>query len=249
MLKHYVLKSNSNLPTDAHFLDPFDKEAYTPTPGEDFPQFIKRIKDSRALKNKPRIDDTHLHQFVTVSLSQTIPPSRINQYFDTQDVPPTLTQVVGFAQTFWRALRDNQNISIRQRQERASGCLTCTLHIPVKNDGFFATAAETLTNLVTGPAQHETYEAEQKLGKCGMCGCNLKDKVKYTTYAVMVGVTSDDLEKILGLYGQHSFNKCWILREGLQEQPTNELINKRLSATNQGTHLLKVYHAQKAEQS
>jgi len=85
-------------------------------------------------------------------------------------------------------------------------------------------------------------QSEKKLGTCGMCGCSLQAKIKFSILGVLAGVVPSDLHKLFAAYGKDAFSRCWILNESLQRGDTKKLLETKLHAAGPSAkHSLHLY--------
>ena len=250
VLTYYVLKSETNLPPGTFFLDPYDHEKYTPSANESLTDFIARIKEARKTKNAPSPTDVEWRMLVNESLFVTTPEQRRGEFFIPKQTTPGIREVLAFARTVVSQIHvgDGVPISIRQKRARDFCLNSCALHQTSKNWNDKAKVAETISAMA-GASGVGTYPEEKRLGTCGMCGCGLSNKVRFSAQAAFASLSPDDLDKILRVYGSQAFDKCWILKECV-DSPTllQHLRNKAAAGHAHGRDLLNAYETARARQ-
>lgn len=219
--QYYELKSEDSLPVGAYFTDPYDNAYFQVIPKETLSQFLKRISDHRAANKHPELRTDDLKTMVVTFLVETCPPNKLNSYFVLKAIHPQFSQVVQFAKAIAREKIQNRGIvGTKQQRERALKCLSCPFH---QRSGI---PPHTSTVLLRGLLGNTVYPEQGQLGVCGMCGCGLKEKVKFQLEGVVRDLKPHQLDTILKAAGTRAFDICWILNEAL----SNSVILKTLKA-------------------
>jgi hypothetical protein len=136
-------------------------------------------------------------------------------------------------------VKGGKGISVKQQEDRLANCFdNCIFHKSPSLFRFSEAASwliEKATDFVTVHDLEQTkYERKgATIGSCAMCGgCKLKEKVKMSAPAVFAGLAPEALDRILAVYGDDAFKRCWQLREAAQDPKLREKMLVKLRYTN-----------------
>lgn len=236
-LIHHVLSSESRLPPGSYFIDPYDNTRYDTHPDESLPDLVDRIRADRTIKNRPQPTIQEWKAIITEFIYDTTPDMVKPSYFTKKEVAPGLSHLLTFAKTVTTQLLGGKAVSIQQRQERARGyCLNnCALHKQSSN--WVGNAANKISDKVTktGESQKNTlvksYPEEERLGTCGMCGCGLANKLKFSAEAAFASLKPEYIDELLRVYGFHAFTKCWIMKECFENPQMLQPLRDKLASS------------------
>lgn len=249
MLNHYYdLKDESRLPSNSKFLDPYDLTTFTVnSPSENLASFLKRIADHREKHQYPKVVESDLRELVVASLLESTPKEKISEYFVPMKALPTAAQTYSLAKAMARELIHTSKTSLKAADERGKKCLGCAFHQRSKT--WSKPVADAIPKLV-GLGGASVSEINKSLGSCGMCGCPLSNKVRFSMMPVLASVTPEQFDKLLRLYGSQAFERCWILKEALEDNVTRDVLQKKLNAGSaNGGSLLSAYNQLKIMES
>lgn len=230
-LTYHTLRDEGKLPPGTRFVDPYDHTPFLVNKGETFTQLITRIAQSREEKGYSAIEPETLKQLVTDSLFESSSNKIKQQYFQEQQANPTQSQIFSFIRATASTLVNAVTISPKQRQTRASHCLSgCRFHS--KGSTWGQTLGKVVSKIV-GIHDATTSEEEKAVGICTMCGgCALKTKVGYSLNSVLVALTPEQLDRMLAVYGNKAFEVCWIFKEAISDPQANHLLTLKLGKLN-----------------
>lgn len=250
-IQYNDLKDDNRLPAGACYIEPRDSEAIYVAKGETLAKFIERVSESRAKKGYPELPPAELRALVVSSIERNVSREVLREYFEPHAARPNMSQVVQLARTLARQVGQRE-ADYNTRQSRTAHCLGCAKHKAHNNIGRFSNAViggvikavsttESLANL------HMSQE-EQKLGVCGMCGCNLANKIRLNLSSVIASIGPHQIDSLLGVYGDKAFDACWILHESLDSKSARTTLEMKLGLTRQqyGRALLTEYIKNKA---
>ena len=228
MFNHfYDLKSEAKLPQGAKFVDPYDRTTFTVNPSENLQTFLKRIQNYRETKNYPQIIDIELRPLVVTSFYESTEQDKRAAFFELKAVPATFTQITSLARTIATESINQNTITGKQREHRAAKCLGCVFH---RTNGVSKPRLTKVVTKLVGLSRVSVSENEEKLGQCGMCGCELKAKVRFQLISVLSALLPEQVVKLVNMYKAAAFSKCWILEESLEHVTYKDLIRKKLKA-------------------
>lgn len=227
------MKDESKLPPRAYYTEPRDLTKFYPVNGEHLNSFISRISSYRDSKDYPVLSHPDLRVLVVSSLEKTCNPRLIKSFFITKSILPQFSQLTQVASTLVSQIGSSP-VCYNVRQERASKCLKCNFHPKSRSINKALTSvlgkaldvvtkSENLENLVSS-------EEEKALGVCGVCGCDLKLKIKVSLDAALKNMTTPQLSKLLSTYGPRAFDICWILNESLADYNAKTYLKGRMTA-------------------
>lgn len=256
---YYDIKDESRIPQDSSFKDPYDYHIHKPNPNESLPDFIKRIEKGREKRKCPKIPSKDLRQLVIDQLLMTTKNKElIPTYFVQKKTMPSFSAVLGFITTVAYDLTKGGGISVKQQEERLSKCIDggCTFNRSSTIGGINKAAVKIvakLTDTIKANDMAKTrYELDPKLdkkiGNCAMCGgCNLREKKHYSTQGVVAGLAPEGLDRILPVYGSDSFERCWQLKEAVENPKTRKALEDKLRYCKNvnGLEVLKEYDEKK----
>lgn len=237
---YYDIKDESRIPQDSSFKDPYDYHVHKPNKDESLPDFIKRIEKGRAKRKCPTIPTKDLRQLVIDQLLMTMKNKpQIPDYFVQKKTMPSFSAVLGFITTVAYDLSKGGGISVKKQEERLSKCIDggCTFNRHNSVGGFskatVSIVAKLTDHIKTNDMAKTRYELDPKLdakiGNCAMCGgCNLREKKHYSTEGVVNGLAPEGLDRILPVYGAESFERCWQLKEALENPKTRKALEHKL---------------------
>lgn len=239
---YYDLKDESNLPPNATFVDPYDGFSYAVQPKETLSQFMSRILERRRSQGYPEMFPAEFKAIVVISLSNQADKKILDTYFIQKSVTPTVSEMISLASTTVSQLKQRSHVSYLTRQVRADKCNGCALH---NNKKLIKPSITSLATKLVGLNEVVQSEKEKGLGVCGVCGCGLQAKVKYETMAVLAGLTPEQLAKIVRVYGDNAFEKCWILNEAVNNPAVEQALAKKLAIA--GSEYVAKMHEYKAK--
>ncbi len=222
---YYSLRDPKRLPQKGFFLDPIDSTEYRPTISESLQEFTNRVALSREEKGLDPIPHESLEVLITTSLSETTPKREQDQYFVNKAINPSMGQLWNLAKTIVNQRLSGKQVDYKLRQERANACLGCKLH---KSQSGVSWAATQIINKAASLEVIQESTIEKKLGICGACGCGLKSKTRFDILPTLVAVGPADILKMLQVYREQAYSKCWILKEAINRQDTKQLLENKL---------------------
>lgn len=243
-ISYNELKNESKLPPDSYFIDPYDRDKVYIKEGETLKQFQDRLSQIREDKGLSPIEPEEFKTYIQMSLYESSSKDKRAAYFISKAKLPQFSELVSFVKTAVTEVYQTNKESVQKRENRASKCLApCKLHVPLGNS-FLEKATKrvvgVLANSITAKEAF-SYPDERKLGKCGMCGCFLQEKVKFNNLSNLAGVTPDNLNKILAVYKEDAFDACWMLHEAVRNQDQKKVLTGKLKNTKSGIELLEKY--------
>lgn len=232
--QYYDLKSELTLPSSGKFYDPYDDAIFSPLANETLPQLMTRINNRRAAQTPPLplFEDSELRLLVTLSLAESSSPQQLKTHFVPKAVTTEFSDAINFAKTLVSQRFYFNQQPFQTRQARASHCHACKLH---KAKAAFSKTLTNTTEKLAGIKDYVRSPNEEALGVCGMCGCDLKNKVGFAITPILADLSPDQLQRILLLYGPKAFDVCWILKEALTDGTTARLLEAKVKHSGQRT--------------
>lgn len=215
------------LPPQGTFIDPFDKQVYSVKPHETLDDFTLRIKTSREIKKFPAFYPHELRALAIISLAENANKATLDKYFELKAMVPSVSEVVSLAKTIATQAATKNSVSYNNRQQRAEKCNLCVLH--KKKAVVNSKVAHTIGKLA-GLKEVLESEVEKNLGICGMCGCSLQKKVKFSTLSAIAEVAPEELSMVVSTYGSKAFDVCWILNEALNNGAIKNIVTSKMKA-------------------
>lgn len=225
--QYYDLRSEKMLPPAGVFIDPFDNAAYNVKPHETLADFTKRVETSRAEKGHPAFYPQELKQLVIISLAESSNQRARDRYFEMKAAVPAASELISLAKNIAAQYRTRKGVPFQQRQERAAKCRGCALH---KKHAVVNPVTLKAIGKMAGLKEVVESPAEKALGTCGMCGCGLQGKIKFSIVNVLAGIAPDQLTTLLTAYGRKAFDRCWILNEAVDDVNMLRLLSDKLKA-------------------
>lgn len=225
-IHYYSLRDPKRLPPNAVFHDPVDSSEYRPQDSESLQDFINRVSLSREEKGLDFIPLDSLEALVVASFTETTAQKHFDQYFVAKSVNPSMGQVVNLAKTIITQRLRGKQVDYKTRQSRAAACLSCKLH---QSKASLSWGATKVINKAASLEVIQESEAEKKLGLCGACGCGLKSKTRFDILPTLVSVGPADISKMIHVYKEQAYDKCWILKEALQRTDSKELLERKVA--------------------
>ena len=238
---YYDLKNPSVLPPRSKFVDPYDFTTFESLPNESLSGLLQRINQTRSQKSYPTIIESELRFLVLTSLYQSTPEEDREKFFERRVLLPMLSQIASLATALVTQSSSRHTVTPKQREERANKCLSnCRFH---QREGGWSNSAKTMVGKLIGIQNIAISKSEEKLGNCLMCGgCALQKKVHLENISALASLTPEKLDNLLRVYGQLSFDKCWIVNEALKHPTTRDLLKKKLqNGQADGLHFFKLY--------
>lgn len=235
--RYFELKNDKKLPISGRFIDPYDNTPYLITKKDTLEDIIHKVTEDRKTKNIPPISPSVLKPLVVMSLAETCSDRDLRDCFVPVAHAPKFAQVLSFIKALATETTSKNNVSIKQRKERASKCQGCFFH-KARAQG------PTLINKIPLESLKNSlsYEEEEKLGVCGLCGCPMQAKVKFDLMSVLAGLVPEQLDLGLTTLGPKAFDTCWIFGESLQNPNTSKLLrNKVQRASNKALAVFDYY--------
>lgn len=253
-IQYSSLKDESKLPIGAYYTEPRDLEKIHVLPGDTLKKFTQKVENSREEKNYPKLNDADLTFLIVLSLEKTTPNAKVSKYFDQKAILPQFSQVAQLAKTLTSQLGRNV-VGYNQRQDRADKCMGCVLNQAPARNNIAQLANSAISKAIHAVSKDseslldlESSDKEKNLGACGMCGCNLTNKVKMQILSVLTSVRPDQIDTLFKVYGIDAFDMCWILNETLTETHLRKYIEDKLVHSNNSDALSK-YLAKKQEEA
>lgn len=225
--QYYDLKNESQLPPGAVFIDPTDNATYTVKSHESLDDFTKRIESSREQRGNVSLFPHQLKLLIKISLAESVPQAIRNIFFTLKAAVPSTSELIKLAKTVSAQYRSGRALSYNHRQERAAKCNACVFH---------RKSAEVNEKLLDGIEKVAGLEhinespTEQALGMCGMCGCGLRSKIKFSLMSTLATIGPEELSRILSSYKYKAYDKCWILNEAVEDSHAKKLLVGKLRA-------------------
>jgi hypothetical protein len=234
------------LPPSAKFLDPYDNTMFMVEKGENLADLTKRVELSREKKGFPAFDPADLRTYIVTSLAETCNQEDLQTFFHKKTTLPEFNKAVSLARTIIRNRLTTNESSFDLRMSRTNKCLSCPLHVarsaPVPHP--VVKAIEKLTRL----DEILISDDEKKLGSCGMCGCDLKTKIRLSLMGAIAALTPEELRTALLKAGNKLFDGCWILNESLQDARLKNVLESKVRNSGPKTaDMLNSYFAEKSE--
>lgn len=225
---YYDLKDENSLPLGTKFVDPYDNTIYVVKPRETLAQLMTRISEHREQSNHPMLSPPELKALVISFLAETCDVKTLHQYFKPMAIHPQFSQVFSLARAVTHEIIHSQDVSPAQRAERAKHCLACPKHearaVPPK-----------LVNIaLSGIFSNRSFEGQNELGRCGMCGCGLVNKVKFQVINILAELHPEQIDLMLRLVGKKAFDICWIFKEAINNPTTKRLLESKMKAGRAG---------------
>ena len=246
---YYELINESQLPPGSFFTDPYDNTTFKIETTDNLDSVATKVSEKRKSRGYPIIREQDLKILITASLVENTPDPIRTRFFKPVAIPVTPGQVISLAKAIVTEMRRQNPSSTIMRQSRAKHCMDCPYHRPSAEAP--APTPTLLDTLGFASLAHAVYyPEEERLGACGMCGCDLKTKVKTHIDSSLAGLTPEHLDLILRFLGAKAFDSCWILKECISHPHTKQiLIQKMRNGAVNGEQLLQVYLKSKAEEA
>lgn len=221
--RYFELKDDKKLPISGRFIDPYDNTPYLITKKDTIDAIIHKVSEDRKKKQLPEISPSVLKPLIVMSLAETCSDKDLRDHFNPVALSPKFGQVMSFLKTVAYEATHKNTVCLKQRKERASKCLTCFFHKAR------AKGPNLANNLpIAAMKDSLTYEEEEKLGVCGLCGCPMEAKVKFELMSVLAGLSPDQLSIGLSSFGPKMFDTCWIFQESLSRADTKRILRGKL---------------------
>lgn len=231
MFKYWDIKDDNKLPPKSFFIDPYDYTRYALEPAESLSVFIKRIASGRAYNGAPILEYHELRALVVAFLEKLVPDKHLKDYFIEKATIPSASTVFSFASTIVRQMISADSVSQAQAENRATFCLQCPYHTPASMASNMVSFG---VNKIT-PGKKEPLRViidggqdADSLGKCGMCGCALKAKVRMGIYSIIGGILPEHVSRILRTLGLKAFKACWIMDEASTNPATAAIFKDKV---------------------
>lgn len=237
--QYYDLEDPKKLPPGALFVDPIDNTHFRVSPKESLDDFTNRIQESRVKKRQPLYFPEHLKQFVVASFVEYSDQKTLSLYFRAKPQLPSFSEILSLAKQMASQRKRGEVSSYEQRQARAKKCSECKLH---KAAGRIDKDTMQKVEKLSGLESLQRSALESSLGTCGMCGCNMATKIRFSLDNVIANLSPENMQKLLTAYGASAFKVCWIFEEALEEPSFTEKIKTKLKhAGNVGHSLLQTF--------
>lgn len=241
--QNFQLKDAGDLPPNCTIKDPLDGRYFHVPPKAKLDDLIQLFQYNRRNMGAQEPSKEYLEPFIIAQLVEQTNANDRRKYFQPLKTLPTTSQILSFARTVAAEFVNGDVIGVIKRQQRAQQCLKCPLHrkgssIPPRIPSVFEppSAEQKQSGLAV------SYPEEDQLGTCGMCGCALKSKVKFHIKSTLVGISPENIDKILTFLAEKAFATCWILGEALEGADTKKLLRDKMrNGTRQGEQLLKKF--------
>jgi hypothetical protein len=237
LIKYYDLKDYKKLPPDAVYIDPQNSKKYYPKKDQSLEDFAKAILADQTLNNQPTLEEEDFKVFLIASLYESSSKKSNEEYFVGKAKLPEFAQIWDLAKATAYEIHKKEVISIAQRRERALKCLGCTAFHRTKNQGLSGFAKKLVTKVVDKVKKtslKDSLESQEynTLGSCGACGCDLKNKTKYSNVGALIALKVEDLDRMLKVWGHRAFDNCWILNEAIKNPEQKKMLLPKLKAGN-----------------
>jgi len=236
--KYYEIKDPNKLPPDTTVIDHYDNTSFIVKQGETLDQLLDRMISHRQEKGHPPITKESLRPFVLTTLieNNNLTQQQVDQYFVPHAALPQFSQAISFAKAFAVEYLHGKAVSIKERRRRAQKCLNCPHH---RASGVGARIMNTLSNIVHNTFRDSaTYPEETRLGTCGICGCPMQSKVKFSPYSILTSSSPDQLRILPNTLGSKMFTACWIIEDSLKDAKQKALLFGKLSGGNSNMEML-----------
>jgi len=242
----YTLKHENVLPTNTKYVEVWDGKSFIPKPKETLNQLYTRIKTHReSYKDAPLIQEPHFKELIVMSLAENLQPrtkTNIEKYFKIESKMPQLSKSITALKALVQEAVSPGVVPVSKRKDRTGLCLApCPFHIH-PNQSFasnlFQKAVDvvdkTKQTLSLSPSEANTFPEQDNLGVCGLCGCPLKSKIKFSVHTILPTLQPDELLQGFTNMGVNFFGKCWIIKESMGDVSLKKLLMAKIDNGSKG---------------
>ena len=242
--------SPTGLPRGVTIIDPVTGVKYVVNEFASFLELKKAFKESREkFDSRFILPEEELEVLLLVLLRGQTPIEHHVRYFkETKNNIPGVNELFGFAKLLVNtAVSGSNGVPYGKQFIRASKCISgCGFHKSVSDNSLLSRGASMLSNASLGAGADSLKGHKDlwgKLGSCGMCGCNLKEKVRFDLGNILGSVHADNLVGLVRMYGIKLFDVCWIFEELLRERKSPDFVNNKKAQLEWGGFKNKIQYA------